>query len=30
MLSMILAEAKRANPVMINTEMVDRFKPKRG
>ena len=30
MLSALLAEAKRANPVVINPEVVDRFKPKRG
>ncbi len=30
MLSVMLAEAKRANPVVINPEVVDRFKPKRG
>ena len=30
MLSALLAEAKRANPVIVNPEVVDRFKPKRG
>lgn len=30
MLSAVLAEAKRANPVIVNPEVVDRFKPKRG
>jgi len=30
MLAMMLEEAKRANPVVINPEVVDRFKPKRG
>lgn len=30
MFSALLAEAKRANPVVINPEVVDRFKPKRG
>ncbi len=29
-LSTMLAEAKRANPVVINSEIVDRFKPKSG
>jgi hypothetical protein len=26
----LLAEAKRSNPVVVNPEVVDRFKPKRG
>ena len=30
MISSMLAEAKRQNPVTINPEVVDRFKPKRG
>jgi peptidyl-prolyl cis-trans isomerase D len=30
MLVALLAEAKRARPVVINTEVVDRFKPRRG
>ncbi len=30
MLGSLVAEAKRANPVVINPEVVDRFKPKRG
>ena len=30
MLAMMLAEAKRANAVVINPDVVDRFKPKRG
>jgi hypothetical protein len=30
MLAMMLAEAKRANTVVINPDVVDRFKPKRG
>jgi peptidyl-prolyl cis-trans isomerase D len=30
MFSALLAEAKRANPVVVNPEVVDRFKPKRG
>jgi peptidyl-prolyl cis-trans isomerase D len=29
-LTALLAEAKRANPVVVNAEVVDRFKPKRG
>jgi peptidyl-prolyl cis-trans isomerase D len=29
-LASLLAEAKRANPVVINPELVNRFKPKRG
>jgi peptidyl-prolyl cis-trans isomerase D len=30
MLTELVAEARRANPVVINPEVVDRFKPKRG
>ncbi len=30
MLAALLAEAKRANPVVVNPEVVDRFKPTRG
>ncbi len=30
MLTSLLAEAKRANPVVVNPEVIDRFKPRRG